>query len=270
MIANKFSAVFANTCRPSAPQAINSVTEEALFKERLANYKGDPVCVDHFLIIEFIGMIINEFENGKAAGYDLLTAEYLKYSHPIVISCIHKLFIFILNCNYVPDAFGIGITIPLLKSDCQGSAACSASYRGITILPVISKLLELILLKILTPYLTTCNSQFGFKKGISCSHVVYSLRKTVEYFNNLDSTVNVCALDISKAFDTENHVKLFNKMMDKNVPLCCILLLKCWFDKSSICVRWGDSFSYFVDLKAGVRQGSSLSPKLFVFYGRTS
>ena len=95
--------------------------------------------------------------------------------------------------------------------------------------------------------------------------MVYSLRKTVEYFNNLDSTVNVCALDISKAFDTVNHVKLFNKMMDKNVPLCCILLLKCWFDKSSICVRVGESFSYFVDLKSGVRQGSSLTPKLFVF-----
>ena len=54
--------------------------------------------------------------------------------------------------------------------------------------------------------------------------------------------------------------------MDKNVPLICILLLKCWFDKSSICVRWGDSFSHFVNLKSGVRQGSSLSPRLFAFF----
>ena len=63
-------------------------------------------------------MAIKDLENVKAAGYDLLTAEYLKYCHPSVLSCIHKLFIMLFKFNYVPDAFGIGTTVPLLKSDC--------------------------------------------------------------------------------------------------------------------------------------------------------
>ena len=133
-------------------------------------------------------------------------------------------------------------------------------------MPIISKLFELIMLQILNPFLTNCSSQFGFKKGFGCSHAVYAVRKTVDYFTSLESTVNLCSIDISKAFDKVNHFKLFHKLMERNVPLNCILLLSCWFDKSTICVRWGSSFSYFVTLETGVRQGSILSHKLFALF----
>ena len=79
--------------------------------------------------------------------------------------------------SYVPEAFGIGITVPILKSDLKGSSSASSAYRGITIMPVISKVFEMIVLNILNPYLNSCNNQFGFKKGHSCSHAVYSVSK---------------------------------------------------------------------------------------------
>ena len=31
-------------------------------------------------------------------------------------------------------------------------------------------------------------------------------------------TVNICALDISKAFDRVDHYKLFNVLMDRSLP----------------------------------------------------
>ena len=266
LIANRFADVFASTCRRSASRSANDLIEEMVFREKLASYRGAALNCEEVVNIESISKAIKGLENGKAAGFDLLTAEYLKYCHPIVISSINKLFIMILNVNYVPDAFGIGVTVPLLKSDAKGSISSSDSYRGITIMPVISKLLEIVLLDILKPFLNTCNSQFGYKKGLSCSHVVYSVRKTVEYFTMLNSTVNVCALDISKAFDKINHTKLFTKMMERNVPRSCILLLMCWYAKSTICVRWENEFSHFVTLDTGVRQGSSLSPNFFALF----
>ena len=133
-------------------------------------------------------------------------------------------------------------------------------------MPVISKLFEILLLNILEPCLVTCSSQFGFKKGFSCSHAIYSVRKTIDYFCNLETTVNLCTLDISKAFDKVNHIKLFHKMLDRNVPVSIILILICWYEKCTISVRWGNCFSYFVRLESGMRQGSILAPKLFALF----
>ena len=73
-------------------------------------------------------------------------------------------------------------------------------------------------------------------------------------------------MDICKAFDKVNHVKVFSKMMDRIMPVNYIQLLFSWNVKSIICVRWGVCFSRFVYLEAGVRQGSPLSPKLFALF----
>jgi len=61
-------------------------------------------------------------------------------------------------------------------------------------------------------------NQFGFKKGSCCGHAIYSVRKVVDYYVNGGSTVNVCLLDLSKAFDKMNHSPLFIKLMDRLIP----------------------------------------------------
>ena len=52
---------------------------------------------------------------------------------------------------YVPNDFGRGIVIPLIK-DKRGNVNDSANYRGITISPVISKIFELCLMDKLTNF----------------------------------------------------------------------------------------------------------------------
>jgi len=47
-------------------------------------------------------------------------------------------------------------------------------------------------------------NQFGLK-NTGCSNAIYSVRKTVENYVNGGSTVNLCAIDLSKAFDKVNH-----------------------------------------------------------------
>ena len=54
--------------------------------------------------------------------------------------------------------------------------------------------------------------QFGFKSKSGCSHALYAVRKTVEFFIERESTVNLCALDMSKAFDKMNRHALFIKL----------------------------------------------------------
>jgi len=44
--------------------------------------------------------------------------------------------------------------------------------------------------------LLTGGNQFGFKKGIGCTHAIYSYRNIVDHFGNSGGTVNICALDL--------------------------------------------------------------------------
>jgi len=115
-------------------------------------------------------------------------------------------------------------------------------------------------------YLGSSNRQFGFKKGSGCSTAIYTLRKVVDNFTLNNSTINICSLDLSKAFDNLNHSILFNKLMDRNVPCVIIKLLYCWYSKVFNVVKWGNDISALFKLSSGVRQGGILSPAFFALY----
>lgn len=136
-------------------------------------------------------------------------------------------------------------------------------YRGISINPVISKLFELCLLDLFGKYLFTSSLQFGFKAKTGCNQARYAVRKTIEFFIDRNSTVNMCALDLKRAFDKMNKYALFIKLMQRNCPIVLINLLECWYSKIINSVKWGECFSSFVRLKTGVRQGGIISPALF-------
>ena len=51
--------------------------------------------------------------------------------------------------------------------------------------------------------------------------------------------VNICALDISKAFDKMNHHGLFLQLMQKQIPLNLLCILENWFKLCSTCIKWG-------------------------------
>ena len=53
------------------------------------------------------------------------------------------------------------------------------------------------------------------RRIVAVSHAIYSMRCVVDYYVKFGSTVNMSALDISKAFDKMNHYGLFVKLMKK-------------------------------------------------------
>ena len=84
-----------------------------------------------------IDEIVKKLQSGKASGLDNLAAEHLKYSHPILLSILNKLFKLLLKTNYVPNTFGIGVTVPIPKGESNSKNLTSDDFRGITISPVI-------------------------------------------------------------------------------------------------------------------------------------
>ena len=104
----------------------------------------------------------------------------------------------------------IGINKPLNCED----------FRGIAISPIISKTFEYCFLnKLEDVFLYSSSNQFGFKKGSSCNHAVYMVRKIVDKLVKVGNTVNMCSVDLSKAFDKVNHQGLLIKLIKRTLSV---------------------------------------------------
>jgi len=64
---------------------------------------------------------------------------------------------------------------------------------------------------------------------VACCNAIFTVRKVVDFFTSNNSTVNICSLDVEKAFDRLDHNRLFCKLIDRNVPLSYIRLLINWY-----------------------------------------
>ena len=261
-IADKFATVFSSVCVPNSPEKHDQHRID--FNSRFAQYIANRN--EHNLItVQLVEKCIRQLKKGKAAGTDHLTTEHISFAHPLLVIQLSLLFRVMLKHGVVPDSFGHGIVIPLVKNQ-DGDRTTSSNYRGITLSPVISKLFEMVLMILFDKYLQSNPLQFGFKKGSSTSHALFTLKTVTEHYVNSGSTVNLCALDIAKAFDRVDHYALLKLLMDRQVSKNFIEVLHDWLTKCYVCVRWGGAFSFWFGILAGVRQGGCLSPILFAIY----
>jgi len=96
-------------------------------------------------------------------------------------------------------------------------------------------------------------------------HSLLCLRLLITFLSH-GSSFYLASLDALKAIDRENHVKLFDKLVDQGLPGNIIKVLIDWYEKISVSVKWNNCFSKSVPVKSGIRQGGILSPVLFNMY----
>jgi hypothetical protein len=214
---------------------------------------------------ELVEKCVSKIALGKACGPDNLSVEHVLYAHPSTIIALCRLFKLIILHKYVPTSFGAGTIVPLIKDKC-GNLNDVSNYRPITLTPVLSKILEHVLFSLCEEFLITDELQFGFKRDLGCADAIFALRTTIEHFNSKGSTVFLAALDIKKAFDSVKHDKLFNSLRSSGVPALIVDLLRNWYGKLYVNIRYNNGFSYCFSVLNGVRQGGVLSPSLFTLF----
>jgi len=149
---------------------------------------------------------------------------------------------------------------------CSTKDMTCEDFRDIAISPIISKLFGYCFIEKFGDFLHTDYKQFGFKKGMGCNHALYTVRQVVERFIKRGTTVNLCALDLRKAFDKVNHHALLIKLIKRNLPVHLLDILGNWLKSCFSSVKWLHVFSDIFVIKFGVRHGSVLSPFLFAIY----
>ena len=173
----------------------------------------------------------------------------------ITVTQLYVMFLFnIMSVHgFVPDSFGIGIIVPILKNR-LGDVTDTSNYRGITLSPLISKLFEHCILDKYNSYIISSDLQFGLKKNLGCNRAVFALLQCVDYFVTRDSSMYMAALDATKAFDRINHIKLFHRLYDIGISAHVIRLIVNWYAKIVSVVQWENYFSSYFVFKSGVRQ----------------
>ena len=94
----------------------------------------------------------------------------------------------------------------------------------------------------------------------------FVLREAIEYYNHNRGTVLCTMLDATKAFDRIQYCKLFQKLLDRNLPVVVIRFLLNMYTAQQARVSWNSHFSPWFDIMNGVKQGGVLSPVLFCVY----
>ena len=92
------------------------------------------------------------------------------------------------------------------------------------------------------------------KKALDVDMLFYTLRNVINRYVEGGCTVNLCSIDLSKAYDKVDHYVLFMKLMKLDVPLKLLDTLAFWLQNSWSCVK-KSVFSQFFKLDYGVRQG---------------
>lgn len=166
-----------------------------------------------------------------------------------------------------PEELKKSRVVPIYK---KGDRDCPSSYRPISIVPVLAKILETIVYNQLSDHFERLNiiapSQFGFRKNKSTVDALLKLTKSVLQAFEQGNYALATFCDISKGFDCVDHTILLEKMSYYGTGQNALKFLKSYLMNRSQLVTVGSisNKSSLLKVESGVPQGSILGPFLFL------
>lgn len=211
--------------------------------------------------------IILGLRSDAAVGWDKISSKLLKSCLPTLTPVITHICNVSLSTGCFPKTFKKAIVHPIFKS---GDKHNIINYRPISVLSVMSKVLEKILNKRLVHFLETYNllasNQYGFRRGKSAEDAVTSfINHTTTKLDGKMKCLGIF-LDLSKAFDTVSFPHLLRKLEAIGVRGFAHKIFQDYLRDRSQCVKVNDIISDQQSLNYGVPQGSILGPTLFLIY----
>lgn len=261
-IANEFNDFYTTI----ATKLVTKIKTNKSFGEFLDPKQQNSMFISPVTIDE-IELCIKELDSKKASDIYGMSAKFLKIMTSEISEPLCMIFNESFSKGIFPDHMKLAMILPFYKG---GSKLEVSNYRPVSVLPIISKILEKLMLQRLTSFMEKnkiiYEHQFGFQKNKSTTLAVVDLYTKI--VDTLDKGNYACSvfLDFAKAFDTVNHKILVSKLENYGIRGTVKQWFESYLNNRKQTVKIGNTFSDEKQITCGVPQGSILGPILFLLY----
>ena len=195
---------------------------------------------------------------------DGITNEQLKYGESALVNQLEHLFTKVWEDEVIPEDWLKGVIVITGK---KGDTSYCDNNRGITLRVMVSKLLQMVILKRLDAGMEQLlrESQCGFRRNRSCVDEIYALRTIIH--NSLEYNIPLCInfVDFKATFDSIRRDFIWTSMRHYGLPEKYIRIFQAFFNVTMSAVRVNGELTDWFSVNSGTGQGDILGPPLFNF-----
>ena len=237
----------------------------------LRDFVAHNVPTNHYFEIQHLTpeFVLTELTHLKctAAGLDDIGAKILKISAPVISPILSRIFNASICSSKFPERWKKAKVVCIHKA---GDTSKTSNYRPISLLPLLSKVLERHIAISLNSYLQRfallSDVQSGFRRNYSCETALLKLIQDCYDCLNKKELVGLVSLDFRKAFDLVSHPILLKKLQIYKFSCKSLDWFNSYLSERSQRVSFKNSLSTSKKIVRGVPQGSILGPLFFILF----
>ncbi|CAH2299605.1 Hypothetical predicted protein [Pelobates cultripes] len=274
-VANAFNNYFVGCSTALIARLINDTHPETTNVDQVTLNLQRPN-IDKFIfslffrpvpIISVIKKHLNNLKIKNQSGPDQIPAMLLKLSAPAIAKPVSTLINESLVSGYIPKLWKTARVVPIHKS---GDTTLVSNYRPISLLPLLSKILEKCVHRHLCEYYQQFNyltpDQSGFHQNHSTTTALLKVCNDIQAGMEQGALTRAIFLDFAKAFDTVDHDILLHKLKNSGIDDRSLTWFRSYVSDRLQYVSISDSDSLPLPVTCGGPQGSILGPLLFTLF----